>query len=217
MTDAGEPTFDACLARMPLVAILRGLEPAEAVDVAGVLVEAGFTLIEVPLNSPRPLDSIAAIAGAFADRALVGAGTVMDPAEVAAVAAVGGRLIVMPHGDPVVIEAALASGLAVTPGVQTPTEAFAALRAGAHGLKLFPAEAVPPPVVKAIRAVLPPETLVLPVGGILPESMAAYRAAGADGFGIGSALFKPGRPLAEIRRAAEAFAAAARALPPRTR
>ena len=176
--------------------------------IGGALVEAGFAAIEVPLNSPEPLASIRALADAFGERALIGAGTVRDPADVARVAAAGGRLIVMPHGDAAVIRAAKARGLLCVPGVATPTEAFAALDAGADALKLFPAEALPPAVVKAWRAVLPKDVWLLPVGGIGPAGMAPYLAAGANGFGLGSALYKPGMTAAPVAGTARAFAEA---------
>lgn len=200
--------LDAALKSCPLVAILRGLRPAEAVEVGRALIDSGFSIIEVPLNSPDPLRSIAALAEAFGDRALVGAGTVTEPRAVADVAAAGGRLIVMPHGDAAVVAEAKASGLACMPGVATPTEAFAALRAGADALKLFPAEAMPPPVVRAMLAVLPKGTRVFPVGGIAPGSMAAYLDAGAAGFGLGSALYRPGDPAARVGERAREFRAA---------
>jgi 2-dehydro-3-deoxyphosphogalactonate aldolase len=196
------------LAELPLVAILRGLAPENAPAVGQVLVDAGFRIIEVPLNSPRPFESIGILAGAFGDRALVGAGTVLRTDDVTRVKAAGGRLIVMPHGDTALVHAAKSEGLTCVPGVATPTEGFAALAAGADGLKLFPAEAMPPAVVKAWRAVFPPETLLMPVGGITPERMAAYRAAGASGFGLGSALFAPGMTPAAVRERAQAFIAA---------
>jgi 2-dehydro-3-deoxyphosphogalactonate aldolase len=197
----------AALDALPLVAILRGLAPAEAPEIGETLVEAGWRLIEVPLNSPQPLDSIALLARRF-PQALVGAGTVLDPAAVRAVHAAGGRLIVAPNCDAAVIVEAKRLGLACLPGVATPTEAFAALAAGAHGLKLFPAEMLGPPVLKAWRAVLPAGVPLLPVGGITPDNMAAYRAAGASGFGIGSALYQPGRTPAEVAKQAHRFAAA---------
>lgn len=200
------------LERLPLVAILRGIEPAEAVPVGEALVDAGFVIVEVPLNSPAPLDSIARLADAIGDRALVGAGTVLTPEAVDRVAAAGGRLIVMPHADVAVIRAAKAAGLLVVPGFATPTEAFAALDAGADALKLFPAEAAPPPVLKAMLAVLPAGTRVLPVGGIRPETMAGYWQAGAAGFGLGSALYKPGDGAATVHRKALAFRQALDAL-----
>jgi 2-dehydro-3-deoxyphosphogalactonate aldolase len=190
---------------LPLVAILRGLAPEQAPAIGAALVDAGFRILEVPLNSPRPLESIALLADAFGDRCLVGAGTVLTPAQVTDVARAGGRLIVMPHADTAVISAARAAGLRCTPGVATPTEAFAALAAGADALKLFPAEQLPPPVLKAWRSVLPAGTALLPVGGITPERMAAYRGAGAAGFGIGSALYAPGMEAAEVARRASSF------------
>jgi 2-dehydro-3-deoxyphosphogalactonate aldolase len=193
------------LVPLPLIAILRGVGPAEVVGIGEVLLGAGFVAIEVPLNSPEPLASIRALAEAFGERALIGAGTVRDPADVPRIAAAGGRMVVMPHGNAAVIGAAKQRGLLCVPGVATPTEAFAALDAGADGLKLFPAEALPPPVVKAWRAVLPKDTWLLPVGGIRPDSMAPYLAAGANGFGLGSALYKPGMTPAQIATNARAF------------
>ena len=201
---------------LPLIAILRGIHPEEAEAVGDVLAAAGFRLIEVPLNSPRPLESIQRLTASLGDRCLVGAGTVMTPAQVTEVAAAGGRLIVMPHADVAVIRAAKAAGLLCTPGVATPTEAFAALAAGADGLKLFPAEQIGSNMLKAWRAVLPRDVLVLPVGGITPDNMAPWVAAGAQGFGIGSALYAPGLALPEIARRARAFAQAwAGIAPPR--
>jgi 2-dehydro-3-deoxyphosphogalactonate aldolase len=200
MTDLG-----AYLARCPLVAILRGVAPEEVVGIAEVLSAAGFAIVEVPLNSPRPIESIARLAEAVGDRMLVGAGTVIDPHSVDDVVAAGGRLIVMPHADAAVVERAKACGAAAVPGFATPGEAFAMLRAGADALKLFPAEAAPPAVLKAMRAVLPKSVPVLPVGGITPESMAAYRAAGATGFGLGSALYKPGDTAAKVAEKAKTF------------
>jgi 2-dehydro-3-deoxyphosphogalactonate aldolase len=182
----------AWLALCPLVAILRGVRPDEVEDIGAALAEAGIAIVEVPLNSPDPLDSIARLAQSFGDRLLIGAGTVMTPAQVAQVAEAGGRIIISPHADVAVVRAAKALGLLSCPGMFTPTEAFAALAAGADALKLFPAEAASPAVLRAIRAVLPPETLVLPVGGVAADNMAAWRAAGASGFGIGSSIYKPG-------------------------
>jgi 2-dehydro-3-deoxyphosphogalactonate aldolase len=206
------PLFRDYLSPLPLVAILRGLRPENAEAIGGALVEAGFRVIEVPLNSPEPFASIERIAKAFGTETLVGAGTVLDPADVGRVRDAGGRLIVMPHGDTAVVERAVELGLACTPGVATPTEAFAALKAGASGLKMFPAENLPPVVVKAWRAVLAHETLLLPVGGIKPESMKAYVEAGANGFGLGSALFTPQLTAAEVGRRARAFADAWRGI-----
>jgi 2-dehydro-3-deoxyphosphogalactonate aldolase len=197
---------------LPLIAILRGIRPAEAIEVGRALIDAGFLAIEVPLNSPEPLASIARLADAFGERALIGAGTVLQPRQVDQIAEAGGRLIVMPHGAPAIIRAVKRRGLFCVPGVATSTEAFAALEAGADGLKLFPAEALPPAVVKAWRAVLAKEVWLLPVGGITPETMAAYVAAGASGFGLGSALYRPGMSPAAVAASALAFATAYRAL-----
>ena len=196
------------LAPLGLVAILRGVTPAEVEGIGAALIGAGFRVIEVPLNSPDPLDSIARLADRFTGQALIGAGTVIDPADVAAVAAAGGRLVVAPNCDRQVIVAAEGAGLFAVPGVATPSEAFAGLAAGADALKLFPAEGLPPAVVKALGAVLPKGTAMLPVGGITPDKMAAYRAAGAAGFGLGSALHKPGDTAADVAAKAAACAAA---------
>jgi 2-dehydro-3-deoxyphosphogalactonate aldolase len=200
------------LDRLPLVAILRGVSPDEAVDIGEALVAGGFAIVEVPLNSPSPFDSVARLATALGDRALIGAGTVMTPDAVARVAAAGGRLIVTPHADPRVVRAAKAAGLLAVPGFATPTEAFAMLEAGADALKLFPAESAPPPVLKALRAVLPAEARILPVGGIRPETMAGYWQAGAAGFGLGSALYKPGDAPGTVHQKALAFRQAVEAL-----
>jgi 2-dehydro-3-deoxyphosphogalactonate aldolase len=200
-----EPGLADCLHQMPLIAILRGITPGEAEAIGDVLFEAGFRIIEVPLNSPEPLESIRILARAFGGQALVGAGTVLSAEAAAAVARAGGRLVVMPHFDPAVVAAAKSAGSYALPGVATPSEAFAALAAGADGLKLFPAEALPPAVVKAWRAVLPPETRLIPVGGITPEAMEAYWRAGASGFGLGSALYRPGQSAAEVGAQARDF------------
>lgn len=200
------------LAGLPLVAILRGLRPENAEAVGARLVEAGFRIIEVPLNSPEPFRSIERLSRAMPADVLVGAGTVLDPADVDRVREAGGALIVMPHSDLDVVRRAKERGLVCTPGIATPTEGFAALKAGADALKLFPAEAMPPAVVKALRAVLPKDALVVPVGGIRPESMKPYVEAGADGFGLGSALFTPQMTADEVGRNARAFAEAWRAL-----
>ncbi len=180
------------LARCPLVSILRGVKPAEVVGIGEALVGAGIPVIEVPLNSPEPIESIRRLAARFGDDALVGAGTVLDPADCARIAAAGGRLIVTPHADPEVVRAAKAAGMVAVPGFMTPAEAFALLKAGADGLKLFPAEAASPAVVKAMLAVLPKGTAVLPVGGIEAGNMGPWLAAGAAGFGIGGAIYRPG-------------------------
>jgi 2-dehydro-3-deoxyphosphogalactonate aldolase len=191
---------------LPLVAILRGLTPDESVEIGRVLVDAGFRMLEVPLNSPRAFDSIRRMVDALGDGYLIGAGTVLDPADVKNVADAGGRLIVMPHADVNVIRAAKQAGLYCVPGVATPTEAFAALAAGADALKLFPAEQASPAVLKAWRAVLPKDLAVLPVGGSPPDNLARWRAAGAGGFGIGSSLYAPGRPASDVAARARAFA-----------
>ncbi len=197
--------------RLPLVAILRGLEPERAVAVGEVLVEAGFDIIEVPLNSPDPLASIAALVEALGPRALVGAGTVLAEAEVDALAAIGAGLVVSPNGNPAVIRRTAALGMVSLPGTFTPTEMFAAIAAGATGLKLFPAEAASPAVIKAVRAVLPPQVPLFAVGGISAANMGDYLAAGAAGFGIGGSLFRPSKPLADIAADARAIVAAFRA------
>lgn len=199
--------LQGALAVSPLIAILRGLRPDEARAVGEALVTSGWKLIEVPLNSPDPLRSIATLARAFPD-ALIGAGTVLQPEQVREVHAAGGQLVVAPNFNAEVVREAVRLGMACLPGVLTATEAFAALAAGATGLKLFPAEMIPPEAVKALRAVLPAETLLLPVGGIGTGNMAAYRAAGANGFGIGSALYKPGMAPPEVKRNALDFMAA---------
>lgn len=198
--------FAQALQTLPLVAILRGLTPAEAPAVGAALTNARWQLMEVPLNSPHPLQSIATLATQH-PQALVGAGTVLRAAEVREVHAAGGQLIVSPNFNADVVREAARLGLVCLPGVMTATEAFAALDAGATGLKLFPGEMVTPAVVKALRAVLPPGTRVFPVGGISLDNMAAYRTAGADGFGIGSALYKPGMTAAQVGESAAAFAA----------
>lgn len=180
------------LARCPLVAILRGVTPEAIADVGAALVDAGIAIIEVPLNSPKPLDSIARLADSYGDRVLVGAGTVMRPAQVDEVAAAGGRLIVTPHAAADVVRHANARDLIAIPGFFTATEAFAMLHAGADALKLFPAEAASPGMLGALRAVLPPETAVLPMGGIDATSFGPWLRAGARGFGIGSAIYRPG-------------------------
>ncbi|NPC57235.1 2-dehydro-3-deoxy-6-phosphogalactonate aldolase [Caenimonas soli] len=199
--------LQGALAVSPLIAILRGLRPDEAHAVGEALVTSGWKLIEVPLNSPDPLRSIATLAKAF-PAALVGAGTVLQPEQVREVHAAGGQLVVAPNFNAEVVREAVRLGMVCLPGVLTATEAFEALAAGASGLKLFPAEMIGPAAVKALRAVLPAEALLLPVGGISPGNMGTYRAAGADGFGIGSALYKPGMTPAEVKRNALDFMAA---------
>ena len=203
--------FAGAMRALPLVAILRGLDADEASAVGAVLVQAGWNLLEVPLNSPRPLVSIAALVQAF-PRALVGAGTVLGADAVREVHAAGGQMIVAPNFNAGVVLEARRLGMVCIPGVATPTEAFDALEAGASALKLFPAELVTPAVLKSMRAVLDTSTVLLPVGGITPANMAVFRAAGADGFGIGSALFQPGMAIASLRQNATRFVAAWRAL-----
>lgn len=184
--------FGAAMARCPLVAILRGVGPEEIEGIADALVEAGFSMIEIPLNSPEPLTSIARIAKRYGDDVLIGAGTVLSVEQVEAVRGAGGRVIVSPNTNVAVIAASAAAGLVSLPGYATPSEAFAAIAAGASGLKLFPAEAATPAVLRAQRAVLPADMAVLVVGGITPQSMAPWLGSGAQGFGLGSALYKPG-------------------------
>lgn len=199
--------FAAC----PLVAIIRGVTPDEVEAVGAALFEAGIRIIEVPLNSPDPLDSIGRLARALGSEATIGAGTVLTAADVRRVADAGGRIVVSPGFDAEVVTATVAAGLVAAPGYFTPSEAFAALKAGAHALKLFPAEAAPPAVVKAQRAVIPRDVPLLVVGGVTTEKIAPYFEAGADGFGLGGALFKPGQDPREVQAQAAAFVAAVRA------
>ena len=200
--------FASALAALPLIAILRGIRPDEVEAAGEALVEAGFRLIEVPLNSPEPLVSIEKLARRLGDRAIVGAGTVLTPAQVAQVQDAGGAMIVSPNTDVAVIAESAKRGMVSLPGYFTPSEAFAALAAGASGLKLFPAEAASPAVIKAQRAVLPKETPLFAVGGIGPDTMTPWLAAGANGFGLGSALYKAGLNTQEIAANARAFAKA---------
>ena len=199
------------LSYCPIVAILRGVKPDEVEGIGDALIEAAVTVIEVPLNSPQPFESIRRLAARHAHHALVGAGTVLETADVARVKAAGGRLIVAPNFDADVVRAAKAAGLAALPGVMTPSEGFAALKAGADGLKLFPAEIIPPAVFRAWRAVFPADCLLLAVGGVGVDNIRAYAEAGASGYGIGSALYKPGRAPAEIGKLAGALVDAAKA------
>ena len=203
------------LTPLPLVAVLRGISPPEVPGVADALSGAGFRVLEVTLNSPDPYDSIRVLTARCGATCLVGAGTVIDPSDVARVREAGGRLVVMPHADVAVIREAKRQGMVCIPGVATPTEAFAALAAGADGLKMFPAEALPPAALRAWRAVLPKPTLVFAVGGMRPDNLLPYWEAGADGFGTGSNLYKPGAPAADVRDAALAYARGVGALPRR--
>jgi 2-dehydro-3-deoxyphosphogalactonate aldolase len=196
------------LARCPLIAILRGVRPDEVLAVAEALDRQGIVIVEVPLNSPQPIESIGRLTQAYGDRLLIGAGTVTTPAQVAEIARAGGRLIVTPHADAAIVRAAKEHGLLAVPGCFTPTEAFAMLAAGADALKLFPSEAASPAVLRALRAVLPAGTAVLPVGGIDASNMAAWRAAGAAGFGIGSAIYRPGDSPETVGAKAHALIAA---------
>lgn len=205
-------SLDRYLKPLPLVAVLRGITPAEVDAVAVALVDTGFRILEVPLNSPDPFESIALLAREFGEHCLTGAGTVVNVADVARVADVGGKLIVMPHGDVAIVREAKSLGLVCLPGVATTTEAFAALAAGADGLKMFPAEQLSPAVLKAWRAVLPKDTLVFPVGGIRPDNMAPYWEVGANGFGTGSNLYKPGASPDAVRAVAAQYAAGVAAL-----
>ena len=204
MTD----TFASRLTQLPLIAILRGLQPANALAVGEILLEAGFTIIEVPLNSPYPFESISQLANAYGNQAMIGAGTVLSAADVGNVHNAGGQLIVTPHLDQEILTVAKQRGIACAPGVATPSESFAALAGGADALKLFPAEMITPKVLKALRAVFPAEVAMLPVGGITPDNMADYWNAGASGFGLGSALFNAEYSLDEIKSNAEGFVTA---------
>lgn len=193
------------LAECPLVAVIRGVRPDEAAEIGAAIREGGIRIIEVPLNSPDPLDSVSRLAAALGDKALIGAGTVLDPGDVARVRDAGGRIIVSPNCEPAVIEATVRAGLISMPGYFTPSEAFRAIRAGAHGLKLFPAEAASPAVVKAQKAVLPPAVPLIVVGGVLPETMRPWLDAGADGFGLGGGLYRPGRTPEQTLARARAY------------
>jgi 2-dehydro-3-deoxyphosphogalactonate aldolase len=199
------------LRRTGLIAILRGVRSTEVAEIGTALFAAGFRIVEVPLGSPDALDSIHILRAGLPAECLVGAGTVTSPSQVDDVRQAGGELIVMPHSDPHVIRAARAAHLAVVPGVATPTEAFAALAAGAHALKMFPAELLGPAILKAWRVVLPTDTPLVPVGGITPEKLADFVAAGATGAGLGSALYRPGASAIDVAARAAAFVDAWRA------
>jgi 2-dehydro-3-deoxyphosphogalactonate aldolase len=205
-------TLGEALATLPLIAILRGVRPAEAPEIGRILVRAGWCVIEVPLNSPSPMDSIRGLASEIGGAALVGAGTVLSPEEVDRVAEAGGRLIVSPDANGAVVRRAKALGLAALPGFFTPTEAFRMIEAGADALKFFPADVAPPAMLKAMKAVLPAQMPIVPTGGIDVANMQAWRDAGAAAFGIGGALYKPGIALDALRGKAERLASAARAL-----
>jgi 2-dehydro-3-deoxyphosphogalactonate aldolase len=200
--------FRAHFAECPLVAIIRGVRPDEVEAIGQAIFDAGIRIIEVPLNSPEPLVSIGRLAKALGDKATIGAGTVLSADQVRAVANVGGRIIISPGFKREVVTAAVDAGLVASPGYFTPSEAFAALDAGAHVLKLFPAEAAPPAVVKAQRAVLPKEVPLVVVGGVRPETMATYLDAGANGFGLGGALYQPGQSAEAVADQARAFVSA---------
>lgn len=200
--------LDRCFTECPLVAIIRGVTPDEAVAIGEALMEAGIRIIEVPLNSPEPLVSIERLAERFGDKALIGAGTVLRVDDVERVRKAGGRLVVSPNMNAGVIRAAVEAGMVSSPGVFTPSEAFAALENGAHALKLFPAEAASPKVVKAIRAVLPREVRLLVVGGVTPETVSGWMDAGANGFGLGGGLYKPGQSPEHTLEKARAYVAA---------
>ena len=200
--------FEAGLHRCPLIAILRGVAPHEVTGIGEVLVEAGFRLIEVPLNSPDPLVSIQRLAAALEGRAVIGAGTVLRESEITAVQAAGGTMIVSPNTNINVIAETARLGLVSLPGIATPSEALAALGAGATALKLFPAEGSSPAALKAMRAIMPAGVRVLPVGGITPDSLGGWMEAGAAGFGLGSALYTPGVPPEQVAVRARDFIAA---------
>jgi len=200
--------FRLYFAECPLVGIVRGVTPDEAEAIAQALYDGAIRIIEVPLNSPEPFESIRIIAGRFGDRVLVGAGTVLNPADVSRVAQAGGRLVVSPNTNTAVIEATVAAGLVSSPGYFTPSEAFEAIRAGAHAIKLFPAEAASPAVVKSQRAVLPKDVPLVVVGGVTPESIPGWMAAGADGFGLGGGLYKSGQDPRTTLEKARAYVAA---------
>ncbi len=195
------------LKEMPLLAVLRHITPSDVMAISDVLVEAGFLCLEIPMNSPHPCESIQKISKAYGDRVLVGAGTVVTLEQVQQVADAGGKIIIMPHTDVRIIEKAKKLNLYCVPGVCTPSEAYSALHAGADALKLFPAEGISPAVLKSMCAILPKNLALIPTGGIIPEKMAPYRAAGASGFGLGSALYKPGDTPVQVAKQAKIFVA----------
>ncbi len=197
--------FHQRLSAMPVVAILRGVTPGEVVDVAEAIIASGVTIIEVPLNSPDPFTSIAHMAKHFAGRAVIGAGTVLSVDDVAKCHAAGAQLIVSPNMNPSVIRASVAAAMVSAPGCMTPTEAFAALDAGAHAIKLFPGEMISATVIKAMRAVLPKDTTVLVVGGVTPATVKEFQAAGTNGFGVGGSIYRPGTTAKDARANAAAF------------
>jgi 2-dehydro-3-deoxyphosphogalactonate aldolase len=201
----------AWLARSPLVAILRGVQPAEVESICSALERAGISIVEVPLNSPRPLESISILSRSFGDRMLIGAGTLTTPSQVEEVAGAGGRLIVTPHADTAIVRAAKRAGLFACPGFFNPTEAFVLLDAGADALKLFPAEVLGPPMLKALRSVLPASAMVIPVGGVDASQVAPWMAAGALGLGVGSSIYKAGDDATVVEAKAMAFVAAVQA------
>jgi 2-dehydro-3-deoxyphosphogalactonate aldolase len=202
--------FDRYFNHCPMIAIIRGVTPGEAVETGRALIEGGIRIIEVPLNSPDPMASISALADAFGDEALIGAGTVLTTKDVEQVRDAGGKIVVSPNTNPAVIRATVEAGMVSSPGIFTPSEAFAALDAGAHTLKLFPAEAATPKVMKAMRAVLPNDVPFLVVGGVTPESVPGWMEAGADGFGLGGGLYKPGQSPEETLVKARAYVEAVR-------
>ena len=203
------------LDRSPLIAILRGVRPDEVIPICAALEAAGVVIVEVPLNSPNPMQSISLLAENFGDRLLIGAGTVMTPAQVEEIAGVGGRLIVTPHADPELVRAAKRLGMVAAPGFFTPAEAFRLLDAGADAIKLFPAEGSNPAALRGMRAILPPGTLVIPVGGIAADNIRVWHEAGAAGYGIGSSIYKPGDTPEIVGRKAAALVAACHEVIPR--
>jgi 2-dehydro-3-deoxyphosphogalactonate aldolase len=199
------------LRRCPIVAILRGIKPEEAESICTTLEVAGISIVEVPLNSPNALSSIAILSRVFGDRMLIGAGTLTDPKQVMDVAAAGGRLIVTPHADTAIVRAAKTANLFAVPGFFNPTEAFALLQAGADAIKLFPSEVLGIPMLKALQAVLPSDTVVIPVGGIDAEKIGPWMAAGAVGVGVGSSIYRPGDTAGVVKAKATALVDAVRA------